>query len=304
MGAQKHSFYQQFTVTDPMKARGLYVTAVGQADLEAQSVYPSLEAHPPGYRFNWELGRRLSDFYLAWITDGLGEIQFDGTALTRLAAGSALLLPPEAWHRYRPSFGQRWVEKWVSFNGYFPCELVRNGAIASKPTLIHTVAGEALEAPFDQLIERVGVVDDCLEQQMAAQVIHLLALVLGAASHVVKPFVSQVGHRLVADAIAIINKPGCEAITVDQLVDEMLVARRTLERAFRKQLGHGIHEAILQNRLKRTILLLANRSLSIDEIAVFSGFGNVRSLRRAFAASKGMSPQAYRKLISSDPKAA
>jgi transcriptional regulator GlxA family with amidase domain len=50
--------------------------------------------------------------------------------------------------------------------------------------------------------------------------------------------------------------------------------------------------------------LLSNRSLSIDEVAKASGFGNVRSLRRAFVAAKGMSPQAYRNLLPSDPQAA
>jgi len=91
---------------------------------------------------------------------------------------------------------------------------------------------------------------------------------------------------------------------VDELTEEMLVARRTLERAFRKQLAHGIHDEILLCRLERTTQLLGDRSLSIEQVAIESGFGNVRSLRRAFVAAKGMSPQAYRNLLFSDPKAA
>lgn len=308
MRASRNNFYRQLSVSQDKQQWGLYLTCAGKAETDPGDAYPSGATHPDSYRFKWTLGRTLPDFHLLWIAKGKGEFQLEQKQLLPLPSGSVLLLPPQTWHRYRPSFGSSWTEYWVGFNGDFARELVRSRAIDSQPSVITNIPAACLEAPFEKLIGRLTPGSECVERLLAANVFHLLALALGAgkirSTEIIAHAGAAAGDQLVYDAMAIIRSAGRESITVEQLVEEMLVARRTLERAFRKQLGHGIHEEILHYRLERTRRLLSNRSMSIDEIAIESGFGNVRSLRRAFAAAMGMSPQAYRNLISSDPKAA
>ena len=308
MCASTNNFYRQLSVSKDNQQWGLYLTYAGKTETDPGDAYPSGATHPDAYRFKWTLGRTLPDFHLLWIAKGKGEFQLEQKPLLPLPSGSVLLLPPETWHRYRPLFGSGWTEYWIGFNGDFARELVTSRAIDSQPSVIANIPAASLEAPFERLMGRLMPGSECVERLMAANVFHLLALAVGAGKIKGTENIVQTGaaagDQLVCEAMAIIRSAGRESITVEELVEEMLVARRTLERAFRKQLGHGIHEEILHCRLERTLRLLSNRSMSIDEIAIGSGFGNVRSLRRAFAAAKGMSPQAYRNLISSDPKAA
>lgn len=105
---------------------------------------------------------------------------------------------------------------------------------------------------------------------------------------------AAVADRLVAAAIRIIWSTGRRAVTVDDIADELAVARRSLERHFHKHLGHGIHDEIVRCRVARAKRLLADPALSADQVATAAGFADARSLRRAFQAAEGRSPQAYR----------
>jgi AraC-like DNA-binding protein len=205
-------------------------------------------------------------------------------------------------HRHRPSVGSTWSESWVNFNGYYLRSLLASGALPPGP-VIQSVATDAVQPVFARLMERINQTPGNA-QLIAADLFQLVALAVGPTGAGKEAGQPDSMAQLVSEAVAIIWGEGRESITVKELTEEMLVARRTLERAFRKQLAHGIHDEILLCRLERTTQLLRDRSLSIEQVAIESGFGNVRSLRRAFVAARGMSPQAYRNLLLSDPKAA
>ena len=72
------------------------------------------------------------------------------------------------------------------------------------------------------------------------------------------------------------------------------VSLRRLERAFRRQLGVGIHQHYLSLRLKRSRQLLRETSLSVLEIAMASGFASGSQFCRAFRALHGMTPRQAR----------
>jgi transcriptional regulator GlxA family with amidase domain len=60
------------------------------------------------------------------------------------------------------------------------------------------------------------------------------------------------------------------------------VSLRQLERSFRSQLGHGVHEHYLALRLGRSRQLLRETSLSILEVALATGFTSASQFSRAF----------------------
>jgi transcriptional regulator GlxA family with amidase domain len=69
------------------------------------------------------------------------------------------------------------------------------------------------------------------------------------------------------------------------------ISLRQLERAFRSQVGRGVHEYYLSLRLGRSRQLLRETSLSIVEIALACGFGSASQFARAFRRAYGMSPR-------------
>lgn len=69
---------------------------------------------------------------------------------------------------------------------------------------------------------------------------------------------------------------------------------RQLERAFRGQLGRGVHEHYLALRLGRARQLLRETSLSVLEIAVATGFASASQFSRAFKQAFDVPPRAAR----------
>jgi transcriptional regulator GlxA family with amidase domain len=70
------------------------------------------------------------------------------------------------------------------------------------------------------------------------------------------------------------------------------ISLRQLERAFRSQLGRGVHEHYLALRLGRSRQLLRETSLSTVEIGLACGFGSASQFARAFRRVHGLSPRA------------
>jgi transcriptional regulator GlxA family with amidase domain len=76
-----------------------------------------------------------------------------------------------------------------------------------------------------------------------------------------------------------------------QLANASGVSLRQLERSFRSQLGHGVHEHYLALRLGRARQLLRETSLSILEVALATGFQSASQFARAFRRAYGSAPR-------------
>ncbi|HEX5460165.1 MAG TPA: GlxA family transcriptional regulator [Steroidobacteraceae bacterium] len=81
----------------------------------------------------------------------------------------------------------------------------------------------------------------------------------------------------------------------EQLAELAGVSLRRLERAFRNQLGRGIHEYYLALRLRLSQQLLGETSLSIMEVALAAGFASASQFARAFRKVYGVSPRQIRR---------
>lgn len=100
-------------------------------------------------------------------------------------------------------------------------------------------------------------------------------------------------RRLAAVMRYIINHSD-EEITVDQILHENPMARRSLERKFRKYFGCSIIEQIRQIRVRKARLLLAVTDDPVTLVAERCGFSSYNYLGRTFKSVTGMSPLAYR----------
>jgi LacI family transcriptional regulator len=84
-------------------------------------------------------------------------------------------------------------------------------------------------------------------------------------------------------------------LTVDQVARRVGVHRRTLERAFRRELGRGINQEYQRRRLEKACELLLQTELRIADIARAMNFGTHHYFCRSFRSTFGMSPGAYRR---------
>jgi len=103
-----------------------------------------------------------------------------------------------------------------------------------------------------------------------------------------------VADPLVSKALKLIRRQSGSPLTVEEILDELLVSRRSLERRFLKHLGRSPHEVIVQAKIDQARRLLADTPLPICQVASSSGFGSVKHFYRVFKQQAGISPGCYR----------
>ena len=99
----------------------------------------------------------------------------------------------------------------------------------------------------------------------------------------------------VAAAVRFIRDRGGRNISVEDLLDQTRLARRTLEMRFRKALGRSPYQEIRRVQIERARSLLSGTDRPVREIADACGFKETRQLSTAFHERFGLSPRQYRR---------
>ncbi|WP_145284298.1 XylR family transcriptional regulator [Rosistilla oblonga] len=98
----------------------------------------------------------------------------------------------------------------------------------------------------------------------------------------------------VADAVKYIRLHACDAIDVNDVVQEVAVGRRVLERRFRDLLGRSLKSEIVRVRLARARELLIETSLSATTISYRCGFSSPAYFMDHFHKKVGVTTKEFR----------
>ncbi len=107
--------------------------------------------------------------------------------------------------------------------------------------------------------------------------------------------ITAIEDPLLAAAVAYIRQFACQGIRIRDVVRDVGLSRSALQRRFRRQLGRSMHEMILQVRLERAKLLLAETDLSLAEIAERTSLHYAEYLHSVFRKHFGVTPGQYRR---------
>jgi LacI family transcriptional regulator len=100
--------------------------------------------------------------------------------------------------------------------------------------------------------------------------------------------------RDVARAVRFIRDHACDGITVRDLLRQVPLSRRVLEKRFLDRLGRTPHQEILRQKIARAERLLAETDLSLAAVADRTGFRHAEYLSVAFKRATGRTPGRYR----------
>lgn len=89
-----------------------------------------------------------------------------------------------------------------------------------------------------------------------------------------------------------------EQLSVERLAAEAHMSPRTFARRFRDETGTTPLQWLTSQRLALAEELLENSTVQIEQIATRVGFGNAAAFRHHFTATRGTSPQSYRRTFS------
>jgi LacI family transcriptional regulator len=98
-----------------------------------------------------------------------------------------------------------------------------------------------------------------------------------------------------ARALRYIRANAHRAFKGDEVVKEVMIARRSLERRFTSRLGRTLHDEIQRAHIDQAKQLLAHTDLPMPDIAERSGFGSLRTLSLVFRKEVGSTPSAFRR---------
>jgi LacI family transcriptional regulator len=101
----------------------------------------------------------------------------------------------------------------------------------------------------------------------------------------------------VAAAIGYIHREACNGITIDDVVRNGNLSRRTLERRFTQFVGRPPGDEIRRVRIDAVKHALERTHLPLADIAAQCGFSSLSSLSHGFRLATGMSPDMFRRQI-------
>jgi len=104
-----------------------------------------------------------------------------------------------------------------------------------------------------------------------------------------------INDRLVAHAARLIRENATAGINVDDLCRRLNASRSTLDRRMKAALNRSPKEEILRVRFREVERLLRETDLTIDAIALQTGFAHSQYLQAAFKESCGMTPGQFRR---------
>jgi len=289
MPAGRGFFYPPVTSSDVRHE--LYLTGFGQSSYAPHEKYPCA-GHPHDYHFKWKRGRVLGDFAVVLITNGQGEFEDQPLGRVPFGIGEVLLIPPGVWHRYRPRRNIGWTETWVTMNGEYLYRL-RGRRFFPHTCLIRKLADPRFFLRTWRQIQR------CSQKQPLAK----SALILSLISHALEGH--ELTHRGVVPpasgnteldrALEFIESNSHRPINVQSMARELGVARRSLERLFKKNHTRSPAAEIERCRLERAKLLLTEGAMSVKEIGFAAGFSGSKRLIETFHRHHQQTPLGYRR---------
>jgi LacI family transcriptional regulator len=98
----------------------------------------------------------------------------------------------------------------------------------------------------------------------------------------------------VVRAMRFIRENACTGIAVDDVLEQVTVSRRSLEKRFRQVVGRAIHMEIRRVQLERVKELLLQTDYKLEKIAQLTGFSTAQYLAALFHRVVKMTPGTYR----------
>jgi AraC-like DNA-binding protein len=283
-------FFRYLPISPREERWGLYVTAGGFESVAPGDPYPH-PGHPRGYAFSTHQGRSLSEYQALYITRGEGEFDSKPSGPKRAVAGSVILLFPGVWHRFRPIPQVGWDEYWVSFNGGYVTQLVKEEFISPQTPVLKTGLDYLLLHAYVTLLDRLRSEPVGFHQLLAASAMEILAATLGAVRG---QGAGNQMHELVCRAKTLLETQVKAIPAIENIATSLGLSTTHFYRVFREHTGLSPYQYHLQIRIERAKQMLHGTNLSIKEIASTLAFESPFHFSNLFKRKTGMSPSQFR----------
>ncbi|TLV03241.1 AraC family transcriptional regulator [Dyadobacter luticola] len=270
---------------------GVTILNVGHNIHPAQKPYPDAN-HPASYHFDWEKGRVIQEFQLVYISSGSGIFETETIPPTLVEAGTAFLLFPNVWHRYKPTLDTGWEEFWVGFGGHYSEYLMRQECFKPESPLIKIGFNSELLNVFLRLVQTLKFEGVAYQQISSCLVIQLLGLIYASAlmTDQAQSYKEKLVHRMRYQ----IHENCTGVIDMEKLATQNGVSYGWFRKSFKEVTGTSPGQYHLNLKIEKACEMLRETSFSISEIAYKAGFESEFYFSRIFRKKMTVTPSAYR----------
>jgi AraC family transcriptional activator of pobA len=262
-------------------------------------------AHPAiGY------GVHAHDFFEILLFDVAGGIHTVAGRTFPIEVGQVWLLPPGVSHDLA---GLGAAEGWVLVAGAealgLPAGVSDLAPFPLHPLVVGFQQLDDTGRPLPLLLDPDGLgrwtgwlsqlARECTEARPGYQyvVAALMQLVLVDAGRRCSPAPTPAADELVRTALTIVDERFHERLTLSDVARTLAVTPGHLTEVVRRRSGRPLGEWILQRRLARARLLLAETTQPIRSVSSACGFADVGHFSRQFRRHHGLSPSAWRSAV-------
>lgn len=289
------NYYKYLPVSGEDQRWGLYVLNAGCNSIGKAEAYPR-PGHPAHHHFQWEQGRVLQEFQVIYISRGTGVFESTHCAQTRVTEGTVLLLFPGEWHRFRPDPDTGWDEWWAGFKGDIAGRLLQDEFISTSKPLLHTGLQETIRQLLSGIIENTRTEKPGYQPFISGAVLHLLGY-LHAQGKQTALQQEDIQENIVHKAMEIIRTKTDQRLSIESVAEELCVSYSRLRKIFRQYTGIAPGQYLLQLKIERAKMLLADPLKPVKVIAAEMGFESAFYFSKIFKVKTGVSPDHYRKTL-------
>ena len=230
------------------------------------------------------------NYVIHFVLSGKGVFSMNGKKY-ELETGNGFLIPPGELTFYQADELEPWTYIWVGFSGSRAKEYVSGIGLSGHAPIFQSEEHEALYACVKDMMEHntYGVAN---ELRRIGQLHVFLSMV--AKENPMEEEVGK-GNQYVKRAIEYIQGNYHIPIKVTDIADFVCINRSYLYSLFQEELEMSPRQFLSRYRITKAAELLLTSSLSVESIALSTGYNDAFVFTKAFKQLTGMSPTVYRK---------
>lgn len=287
------NYYQYLPISDADENWGLSVLNTGCTRILSNEHYPHKD-HPSHHYFNWKNGRILNEYQLIYIAGGEGVFESSSMTETSVKEGTAILLFPGEWHRFKPKANSGWDEYWVGFKGDVVDKVVKKHFFHPEEALLQIGLHDNIIALLIEIMEQSKKERPGYQPLISGTVLHLLGIVYALSRQ--KQFENESLIEITINkATVLLRTKVDEHVVMQKIAEELQVSYAWFRKMFKLYTGIAPQQYVIQLKIEKAKMMLADPSKSVKEIAYDLKFESPFYFSKLFKEKVGLSPDQYRK---------
>lgn len=269
---------------------GLFIKVAGFTENPPNAPYP-LAQHPSGYHFSWKNGRILDEYQISYITKGRGILETK-THQYEIVAGTAFLILPGQWHRYKPDPSTGWDEYYIGFQGTYVAQIFNQPFYRKSGSAFKVGHNIMLLSSFKDIIEKVKGEHPGFQQQIAGRVMNILGEIVAVVKN--QEFEGKEIEKRIRKAQFDIRERLDQPLNLEEFAEQYQMSYSYFRKLFKTYTGFSPAQYHLQLKLQKARDLISSTNMSVKEIAFSLGFESQFHFSKIYKKKFGFSPNKTR----------